>query len=293
MHMLGVDSLSKDDINELFEMADDIKNGKAEISIKEGYVLALLSQDHSISTRLAFEAAMARLGGRCSYLSVDEYGKGIDEDSANVARLLGSYADMIAARIPSHDSLLTIANSSAVPVINAGTDIEDPLSALAGLYTLKDKKGSLKGLKLSIIGNIELGSVNSLMLAATKLGAKVSIASPKEFVPNPSYLVKAREYGIVDLFYELTEGTADADALCIDYSSAGLNSEKQDALAAFILDKDELAKHDFVVMCSMSNANIESAASLLNDPKSIAWEQAKNMLYIIEAAILTISEKSA
>ncbi|MEM3212080.1 MAG: hypothetical protein QXR85_02085 [Candidatus Micrarchaeaceae archaeon] len=291
MHLLSVDDLSKEDMNKIFEIADDVRSGKTEMSIKEGSVLALLFPDYSTRMRVALEVAMAKLGGKSTYVSTGELLKQNANAAANVARMLGAYVDFIAASISSHDTLLALAGSSPVPVINAGTDLEQPLSALATLYTLLDKKGFLKGMALGIMGNVELNTVNSLMLAATKLGVKVSLISQKAFSPNPMYLVKAREYGIVDTFSSAEEGISGADALCLEYSS-GKSKEKEDTLAGLGIDIGKLSQ-SALLMCSLpDNATDDNINALVNSEKSIVWDQVRNMLYVAQAAILLLSERS-
>ena len=292
MNLLGIDDLSKEDMNEIFDIADDVKNGKAEISIKDGSVLALLFKEPSVNTRVSLEVAMSKLGGRSIYLNAS--GIEINEHSIqNLAQMLSAYVDFIAIRLMNHDAITSFADSSAVPVINALSDLEHPINALTMLYTIRDKMGAIKGRRLGIIGNTELSTVNSLMLGAAKLGAKVSLISPQQFVPNPVYLVKAREYGVVDAFSDINEGLEGVNVAYVDYFVPSDDKEKKDALSKFAASEDVLKNFgvSFVLypgsITSIGQEEAETAGE-----KGAAFEQNRNRLAITQALILFLSEKS-
>ncbi|MGC8547935.1 MAG: ornithine carbamoyltransferase [Candidatus Micrarchaeia archaeon] len=292
MNLLGIDDLSKEDMNEIFDIADDVKNGKAEISIKDGSVLALLFKEPSVNTRVSLEVAMSKLGGRSIYLNAS--GIEINEQSIeNLAQMLSAYVDFIALRLMNHDAITSFANSSAVPVINALSDLEHPINALTMLYTIKDKMGAIKGRRLGIIGNTELSTVNSLMLGAAKLGAKVSLISPQQFVPNPVYLVKAREYGVVDAFSDINEGLEGVNVAYVDYFVPSDDKEKKEALSKFAVSKDML--NNFGVSFVLYSSSITSAGQEEAETageKGATFEQNRNRLAITQALILFLSEKS-
>ncbi|MGC8629319.1 MAG: ornithine carbamoyltransferase [Candidatus Micrarchaeia archaeon] len=283
MHLLGIDSLSKEDIERIFDIADGVKAGRSTISIKEGAVLALLFQKGSISTRVALEVAMSKLGGRSIFLDASDYKSGQSSLNA-IGRTLGSYVDLIAARLCSHDDLIELAEGSPVPVINAMTNIEHPLSALADLYTIKEKKKYIKGLKIGMTGNAELGTFNSLMLGAAKLGAKISIASPEGISINPIYLVKAREYTIVDTYTD-PSGVEDADVVYVDCFVQDHDETKEKALASY--DISGKAKESQLVVRASPIYKVG-----IEDIKSASIEQMHNRLYIAQAVILFLSETS-
>lgn len=285
--ILGIDDLSKEDIEEIFSIADDLKAGSAKLSIREGSVLALLFQEPSINTRLALEVAISKLGGRSIYLPINEL------DEASILRFsqgLGAYAEFAALRVLDHDLLQEFAKGCSVPVINALSDLEHPLAALSILYTLRESM-QLKGLRLGIIGNPELSVVNSLMLAAVKLGAKVAVIGPEEMNVNPIFLVKAREYGIVDLYTSLDEGLQNIDAAYLDYFVG--KKGKASALANFIVKKEALESSGIAFLCSPSilhSGDLQS--SYLSAVSGKMLEQNRNRLAIAQAAILSLSEKN-
>ena len=92
----------------------------------------------------------------------------------------------------------------------------------------------MKGLRIAFLGDIAQNTANSLLLVATKMGAEMSLIAPKGFGPNPTYLSKAREYGVVDISDDMKEGLADVDILYTDtFVSMGMEGEKEKRRALF------------------------------------------------------------
>ncbi len=109
---------------------------------------------------------------------------------AATAGLLSSYCDAIAVRTDHHRDLLELAEHAAVPVVNAGTDREDPCRALADCLTLRERFGALRGLELAYVG--ACGPVaHSLIEAAMLAGITVRLAAPPELLPDPALLARA------------------------------------------------------------------------------------------------------
>ena len=140
--LLSVSDLSSEDIRLLISDAVDMK-AKGWLSWLSGKTLALLFEKPSLRTRVSFEVAMQGLGGHTIYLSPSEVGLGERESVPDVARVLSRYVDVIAARTFSQQTLEILADYSAIPVINALSDLEHPCQALADLLTIYEKKGEL------------------------------------------------------------------------------------------------------------------------------------------------------
>ena len=276
MHLLSIDDLSKEEINEIFEIADDVGAGKEEITIKPDSILALLFQKSSLKTRLALEVAISRLGGRALYLDFE------NRTLASYAQVLSTYANFIAARLPSQDSLAKFAELCSVPVINAGTELEHPILALSILYLLRRQIGISRKRKLAIVGNPGLGSVNSLMLGAAKLGLSVAIASPQAFSVNPLYLVKAREHGVVDLFNNVAEAVENTDAVYVDtFIPEESSAEKQEMEK---LDLGVLKESEKFIICNEEKCKELAANANVQESQS--------RLLVSQAIILFLSEKN-
>ncbi len=298
MHFLSVDDFSKEQINEIFDIADDLKKGRLAISLKERSVLALLFQKPSTRTRTSFEVAIVKLGGAAIYIdpSTSQISRG--ESIGDTAKVLSAYVDFLAARMFSQNDLLELARNSSIPVINALTDTEHPTQALADLYTILQAKKKLKRVRIAFVGDIAANTANSLMLAGAKLGAEISLVGPNGYPPNPVYFTKAREFSRVEAHDEIKEGVADADIIYTDtFVSMGQEKEAEKRKAFFSkyqVNSSMLnyAKKDVLVMhCLPAHRGEEITAEVIDGPKSIVWEQAKNKLLLEQAIILYLSEK--
>lgn len=298
MHLLSVNDLSREQMEEIFDIAYSISEGRNTTSLKENSVLALLFEKPSTRTRVSFEVAMARLGGKAIYIDSKSSQMSRGEPVADTARVLSLYVDFIAARMYKHSSLVELAENSTVPVINALTDLEHPTQALADLYTIVTKKRKLKGVRIAFVGDVSQNTCNSLMLAGVKLGAEISLVGPKDQPPNPQYLTTAREYGVVDIHDNMQEGLSGADVVYTDtFVSMGYEKEADERRKLFskyqVNDKSlQYAKKDVLFMHPLpAFRGEEVTADVLEGPRSIVWEQSKNKLLLAQAIIMYLSEK--
>ncbi len=298
VHFLSVDDVTKEEINKIFDIADDLSDSKSPIKLSDGSVLALLFEKASTRTRVSFEAAMAQLGGSSIYIDTKTSQMARGETIGDTARVLSSYVNFIAARMYNHDDLVELANYSSVPVINALTDVEHPCQALSDLYTVKAAKKKLRGIRIAFVGDIANNVANSLLLAGAKTGAEMILIGPKGYHPDPKYLTKAKEYGPVDVFTDMKEGLSDVDVIYTDtYVSMGQEAEAEKRHKLFapyqINEKAvDYAKDDVSVMhCLPAHRGEEITSEVLDGPRSIAWEQAKNKMLVEKAIILHLSEQ--
>ncbi len=299
MHFLSVNDLSRDQMNEIFDIADEISMGKTTSSLKDNSTLALLFEKPSTRTRVSFEVAMARLGGQSIYIDSKTSQMSRGEPIADTARVMSLYVDFVAARMYHHEDLLEFANNSTVPVINALTDLEHPTQSLADLYTIANAKRRIRGVRIAFVGDVAQNTCNSLMIAAVKLGAEMALVAPKNFPPNPQYLTRAREYGVVDIFDTMEEGLAKADIIYTDtFVSMGNEGDAEQRKKMFAkyqvngnvlkyADKDALVMHPLPAFRGQ-----EITADVLEGSKSIVWEQSKNKLLIEQAILMYLSQKS-
>lgn len=298
MHLLGVDDISKEQITEIFSIADNIVAGRSTTSIKDEAVLALLFEKPSTRTRLSFEVAMRRLGGHAVYIDTKTSQMSRGESIEDTARVVSLYVDFIVARFNRHEDIQTLANYSRVPVINGLSDAAHPTQALADIYTIQNYLKKIKGVRIAFVGDVAQNTANSLMLAAVKMGAEMVLIAPKNYPPNSKYLVRAREYGAVDIYDSLSEGLANVDIIYTDtFVSMGFEAEAEKRKALFadyqINDKalDMAPKTAMVMHPLPAYRGEEITADVLEGSRSLVWEQAKNKLLLAEAIILYLSEK--
>jgi aspartate carbamoyltransferase catalytic subunit len=199
--LITIEDLSNREIEAVFRVADQMAENMIEqFGVCRGKVMASLFFEPSTRTRLSFETAMNRLGG--SVISVTDIGntslaKG--ESIADMARVVGRYADIIVIRHPWEGAAKVVADYADVPVINAGDGgHQHPSQTLLDLYTLKKKWKTLKGLNVALLGDLKYGrTVHSLVFALARFGALMNFRQSPG-VEMPSYVLrKLREYGLV------------------------------------------------------------------------------------------------
>jgi ornithine carbamoyltransferase len=298
MHLLGVDDISKEQITEIFGIADNIVAGRSTTSIKDEAVLALLFEKPSTRTRLSFEVAMRRLGGHAVYIDTKTSQMSRGESIEDTARVVSLYVDFIVARFNRHEDIQTLANYSRVPVINGLSDAAHPTQALADIYTIQNYLKKIKGVRIAFVGDVAQNTANSLMLAAVKMGAEMVLIAPKNYPPNSKYLVRAREYGAVDIYDSLSEGLANVDIIYTDtFVSMGFEAEAEKRKALFADYQINAKALDMAPKAAMvmhplpAYRGEEITADVLEGSRSLVWEQAKNKLLLAEAIILYLSEK--
>ncbi len=198
--LVTVDDLSIGEIETVFSLADEMSAAiDKQSSICRGKIMASLFFEPSTRTRLSFEAAMHRLGG--SVISAVDIGatslaKG--ESLADMAKIVGSYADIIVIRHPWEGAAKVVADYAGVPVINAGDGgHQHPTQTLCDLYTIKKERQTIKGLKIALWGDLKYGrTIHSLIFALAKFGADI-LFFPSPGLEVPEHVIKKLivEYG--------------------------------------------------------------------------------------------------
>ncbi len=293
--LLSVSDLSGEEIRSLVSNAANMKSGGWRSSLSRK-VLALLFEKPSLRTRMSFEIAMLQLGGHTIYLSPAEVGLGKRESVPDVARVLGRYVDVIAARTFSHQTLESLASHSPVPVINALSDLEHPCQALADLLTIYEKKGKLKGITLAYVGDGN-NVAHSLLLAAALTGANFRIASPPAYRVKDGVLRLARDYAL-DSGAEIlcTEeprlAVSGADVVYTDvWASMGQEAEaeaRRQVFAGYQLNSELLssAKEDAILMHPLpAHRGEEVSPDVLDSPRSVVFDQAENRMHLQKALL--------
>ena len=173
---LSMADLTAVEVQAVLDAAIAIRTGELRPDLR-GRSLVLLLEKPSLRTRVSFELGMRKMGGHSLSMLPQEIGIGGREPPEDVARVLSRYADVIAARVNVHQTLVDLANSADVPVINALSDIEHPCQTLADLQTIREHKGGLQGVTVAFIGDGN-NVAASLAIGCALVGAKFRIASP-------------------------------------------------------------------------------------------------------------------
>jgi len=292
---LSISDLTPEDIRRLISGALDLKTTGWSTLLSEK-VLVLMFEEPSTRTRVSFDVGMRQLGGYCLYLSPEEVGLGKRESAADVARVLSRYANAIAARTFSHQTVVTLARYADIPVINALSDLEHPCQALADLLTIYEKKGELGSLTLAFIGDGN-NVANSLLLGAALTGMNFRIASPAGYGISDNILNPARQYAaesgaVIFCTEEPRQAVNDADVVYTDvWASMGQEAEakkRRKAFAPYQIDEKllSLAKDDAILMHPLpAHHGEELAENILYCPQSVAFDQAENRLHAQKALL--------
>jgi aspartate carbamoyltransferase catalytic subunit len=179
--VVTIDDLSNGEIEALFCLADEMSASLSDQSrVCQGKIMASLFFEPSTRTRLSFEAAMLRLGGRIiSAVEVGATSLAKGESLADMAKVLGSYADIVVIRHPWEGAAKVIADYAGIPVINAGDGgHEHPTQTLCDLYTIQKERQTIRGLKIALWGDLKYGrTVHSLAYALARFGATILFRS--------------------------------------------------------------------------------------------------------------------
>ncbi len=263
----------------------------------EGRTLAMVFEKPSTRTRTSFEVAMSDLGGRALYLSSTDLQLGRGETIADTARVLSRYVDAICYRANSHANVLELARSASVPVINALDNVEHPCQIVADLLTLRERwRRTFRGRRLAWIGDGN-NVLHSLLLGAAAVGLDLTAATPEAHRPQRPIVAAAEALaatsGATLRFTTSPEEAArGADALYTDvWVSMGDEAERADrerAFAGYQINDAVLAlaaPEAFVLHDLPAHRGQEITDSVLDGPRSAAWDQAENRLHAQKAIL--------
>ncbi|MFC2036127.1 aspartate carbamoyltransferase catalytic subunit [Chloroflexota bacterium] len=227
--LVTIDDLSNGEMEAVFSLADEMSESMdKQFGVCQGKIMVSLFFEPSTRTRLSFEAAMNRLGGRViSAVDIGATSLAKGESLADMARIVGSYADIIVIRHPWEGAAKVVADYAGVPVINAGDGgHQHPTQTLCDLYTIKKERQKIRGLKIALWGDLKYGrTIHSLIFALAKFGANI-LFFPSPGLEAPEHVIKKLilEYGgelekYGALGQEAQEGLLPLDAIYITPSS--------------------------------------------------------------------------
>jgi len=198
--LVTIDDFSVSEMNGVFYLTDQMADTLTEqLDICRGKVMASLFFEPSTRTRLSFETAMHRLGGSVvSAVDIGATSLAKGESIADMARVIGSYADIIVIRHPWEGAAKVVADYSGIPVINGGDGgHQHPTQTLCDLYTIRKERGEISGLNIALWGDLKYGrTIHSLIFALAKFGANIMFCpSPGLEVPEHVIQKLIAEYG--------------------------------------------------------------------------------------------------
>jgi len=294
------EDISISELDELLFLAEDMKK-KTKAGVPHPYLkgksLGMIFSKSSTRTRVSFEVGMYQLGGQSLFLSSNDIQLGRGETVYDTAQVLSRMLDGIMIRTFSHKDVVDLAAYGTIPVINGLTDDQHPTQALADLLTIKEHKGSLKGLKLCYVGDGN-NVANSLLQACAKAGMDISVASPDGYTCPDFYVNQAKKDAAVTGSKVLMTSdpylaVKDADVVYTDtWTSMGQESEKAERVKLFKdyqVNKELMAaaaKDAMFLHCLPAYRGYEVTADIIDSPCSAVFDEAENRLHAHKAILL-------
>jgi len=298
------DLISMLDVKNDFEKIIDLgiklkkksKNGES-IELLEGGTLGMIFEKSSTRTRVSFEVGMTKLGGHAIFLSTNDIQLGRGETIEDTALVLSRYVDIIMYRAKSNEAMKELAKHATVPVISGLDDKEHPCQVITDLMTIKEHKGTLKGLNFVYLGDGKNNMAHSYLLGCGIAGINVKIVSPKQYWPDEYYVEEAKRFGVnVEITDKVEGSTKDADVIATDtWVSMGDEVEKEKRIKEFqgyTIDGKLMAqaKSDAIFLhCLPAYYGYEVTKEVAHGKQSVIFDEAENRMWAQIAIMVTLS----
>ncbi|MGQ0797609.1 MAG: aspartate carbamoyltransferase [Methanobacteriota archaeon] len=285
--ILSVRDLSRADVETVLKAARRMVPyalGKKVSRSLEGRILATLFFEPSTRTRLSFESAMSRLGGRAlGFAGVEGTSVAKGETLADTIRMVEAYSDAIVVRHPQEGAARLAAEFSDKPVINAGDGAgQHPTQTLLDLYTIWDEKGAIEGQHVVLVGDLKYGrTVHSLAYALADLGATLAFVSPPTLEMPREIIEHVKERGLsFKMAHHLEDVIREADVLYVTRIQKERFPDPQEyetVAGSYRVDAGLLreSKRDLIIMHPLPRTS-EIAAEVDRTKHAVYFKQAFN-----------------
>ena len=300
-HLMSPLDFTTEELDKLFDLANDIeKNPEHYAHACDGKILATCFYEPSTRTRLSFESAMTRLGGRViGFADAASSSAAKGESVSDTIRIISCYADICAMRHPKEGAPMVASEKSAIPVINAGDGgHQHPTQTLTDLLTIHSLKGRLGDFTIGLCGDLKFGrTVHSLINALIRYNnIRFVFISPEE-LRVPDYItdmLKDKKIPYEEVI-RLEQVMPELDMLYMTrvQKERFFNEEDYVRLKDFYIlnaSKMALAKQDMLVLHPLPRVN-EISVEVDEDPRAVYFKQAQYGVYVRMALILTLLEK--
>jgi len=302
MHLVNFRDLSGRQLTELVDKGIEVKHNPEKYSqALRGMSLALVFQKTSTRTRVAFEVAMTQLGGHGLFIDWRTTNFTL-ADIYDETNYLSRNVNCIMARLLSNADLQKMVKASLVPVINGCDEKYHPSQAIADLITVKQKKGRLKGVKLVYIG-VHNNVCNSLIEGCTKTGVEITTVTPivNEPARDDELTKTAQKTGLWKTTLDVKSAVRDADFVYTDtwidmefFTNPSFAAEKEKRLRLLMpyqINKKLIDESEGFIMHDMPiHRGYEISSDMIEDGRSVIYEQAENRLYSAKAILLKLKE---
>jgi ornithine carbamoyltransferase len=299
-HFLADDQFNKAQLLALIELAINIKKTPEQYNqVLAGKTVAMIFEKPSLRTHVSFDIGINQLGGHALYLGQQNGKLGERERVSDYAKNLSCFANVIVARVFSHDSIQSLAKHASVPVVNALCDLYHPCQALADFVTLTENFGDLNCVKLAYVGDGNNVS-NSLMIMAAILGVDFTLICPPGFEASNDIIAKAKLLAL-ESGSQLTL-TTDINAIGrqdVIYTDTWISMGDEDAsqksailakFAPYQVNHELMAKADAsqVMHCQPAHLEKEITTELFDSKMSVVFQQAENRMWAQNAVLVSL-----
>lgn len=289
-HLLNLLDMTPAELNTLIQRGIELKKMQHQGIIYRPFVgrtLGMIFEKSSTRTRISFEAGMGQFGGQAIFLSSRDTQLGRGEPIEDSARVMSSMMDIIMIRTYAHSNVELFAQYSSVPVINALTDSFHPCQLLADMQTFYEHRGDIAGKTVTWVGDGN-NMCASYILAAHQFGFELRITAPYGFEPNVELMKQYKH--CVSYVEDPIEAVKGSHLVATDvWASMGQESEQLTRARRFaryqvspsMMDK---AEPDALFMhCLPAHRGEEISHNMLDDPRSVVWDEAENRLHAQKA----------
>ena len=250
-----------------------------------GQTLAMIFEKPSTRTRVAFEVAMAELGGQAIVMNPSDTQLGRGETFADTARVLSRYVDAIMIRTTRESVLEELAANADIPVINGLTNRSHPCQLMADIMTFEEHRGTIRGKQIAWCGDGN-NVARTWIEAAARFGFDLRLACPAELRPAQETVDWAMDQGAkVCVTSDPQEAVEGSHCVVTDTwvsMGDGDTGKRRTLLEPYQVDESlmSLARDDAIFMhCLPAQRGKEVTGDVLDGPHSVVWDEAENRLH--------------
>ena len=292
-HFIGLEMFEPAVLRHMIARAAELKRAPETCQdALAGKTLAMIFETPSTRTRISFDVAMNKLGGRSIALSPGELQLGRGESISDTARVLSRYVDAILLRTNSHESLLQLVASAGVPIINGLTDRTHPCQLMADILTFEEHRGPIAGRRIAWLGDGN-NMAATWIQAAAQFDFSLRLACPKAYAPDGDILDWALARGAdVAVTENVRDAVSGADCVVTDTwisMSDDAGKQKIEALRPYQVNEEVMADAapDAVFLhCLPAKRGLEVTQAVIEGAHSLVFDEAENRLHAQEAILL-------
>ena len=300
--LVSINDLTLEEMNQIFDVSKTLKEKKLTGEphrILEGKTLGMIFSKPSTRTRISFQTGIYQLGGTGMYFGPNDLQLGKSENIHDSAKVFSRYLDGIMIRTFSHQDVVDLARYGSIPVINGLTDLLHPCQVMTDLFTILEKKGTLRKLKLTYLGDGN-NMAHSLLYGCSKVGMDLTLATPSNYEPDLIIVGNAKQNAKkmgskIEIINDPIEAVKDADVIYTDvWASMGQEAEAEERRKHFVqyqvnpgLVKN--AKDDYIFMhCLPAHRGDEVVDEVIDSNNSVVFDEAENRLHVQKAIMALV-----